>query len=173
MATHSSVLAWRIPGTREPGELPSLGSHRVGHDWSNLAAAAAGLPRHPGPPCEMEEPWWSPSPGRLQSGSQGWSVSRVFLRVCCNGRNDPSLWAAEQGTQAWAERGHTRRQVRGNSQQELSWGFIRLTEYIINSPAIGMRTKCQLKANKNDFRNQRPSGRACTGSHHLLLPLQE
>ena len=37
MATHSSVLAWRIPGTGEPGGLPSLGSHRVGHDWSDLA----------------------------------------------------------------------------------------------------------------------------------------
>ena len=42
MATHSSVLAWRIPGTGEPGGLPSMGSHRVGHDWSDLAAAAAG-----------------------------------------------------------------------------------------------------------------------------------
>ena len=41
MATHSSVLAWRIPGTGEPGGLPSLGLHRVGHDWSDLAAAAA------------------------------------------------------------------------------------------------------------------------------------
>ena len=41
MATHSSVLAWRIPGTAEPGGLPSLGSHRVGHDWIDLAAAAA------------------------------------------------------------------------------------------------------------------------------------
>ena len=41
MATHSSVHAWRIPGTREPGGLPSLGSHRVRHDWSGLAAAAA------------------------------------------------------------------------------------------------------------------------------------
>ena len=41
MATHSSVLAWRIPGTWEPGGLPSMGSHRVGHDWSHLAAAAA------------------------------------------------------------------------------------------------------------------------------------
>ena len=41
MATHSSVLAWRIPGTGEPGELPSMGSHRVGHDGSDLAAAAA------------------------------------------------------------------------------------------------------------------------------------
>ena len=41
MATHSSVLAWRIPGMGEPGGLLSIGSHRVGHDWSDLAAAAA------------------------------------------------------------------------------------------------------------------------------------
>ena len=39
MATHSSVLAWRIPGTGEPGGLPSLRSYRVGHDWRDLAAA--------------------------------------------------------------------------------------------------------------------------------------
>ena len=39
MATHSSVLAWRIPGTGEPDGLLSMGSHRVGHDWSDLAAA--------------------------------------------------------------------------------------------------------------------------------------
>ena len=43
-ATHSSVLAWRIPGTGEPGGLPSMGSHRVGYDWSDLAAAAANAP---------------------------------------------------------------------------------------------------------------------------------
>ena len=43
MATHSSVLAWRIPGTGEPGGLLSMGSHRVGHDWSGLAAAALNL----------------------------------------------------------------------------------------------------------------------------------
>jgi len=43
MATHSSVLAWRIPGMGEPGGLPFMGSHRVGHDLSDLAAAAAGL----------------------------------------------------------------------------------------------------------------------------------
>ena len=47
MATHSSVLAWRIPGTGEPGGLPSMGSHRVGHDWSDLAAVLV-----------MELPWW-------------------------------------------------------------------------------------------------------------------
>ena len=40
MATHSNVLAWRIPGMGEPGGLPSVGSHRVWHDWSDLAAAA-------------------------------------------------------------------------------------------------------------------------------------
>ena len=42
MATHSSILAWRIPGMEEPGGLPSMESHRVGHDLSDLAAAADG-----------------------------------------------------------------------------------------------------------------------------------
>ena len=46
MATHSSVLAWRIPRTGEPGGLPSVGSHRVRHDWSDLAAAAAYIYTH-------------------------------------------------------------------------------------------------------------------------------
>ena len=41
MATHSSVLAWRIPGSGDPGGLPSMGSHRVGHNWSDVAAVAA------------------------------------------------------------------------------------------------------------------------------------
>ena len=47
MATHSSTLAWRIPGTGDPGGLPSMASHRVGHEWSDLAAAAA-RPDHVG-----------------------------------------------------------------------------------------------------------------------------
>ena len=54
MVTHSSVLAWRIPGTGEPGGLPSVGSPRVGHDWSNLAAAAAAASR-------PKDAGWSPS----------------------------------------------------------------------------------------------------------------
>ena len=41
MATHSSVLGWRIPGTGEPVGLPSMGSHRVRHDCSDLAAAVS------------------------------------------------------------------------------------------------------------------------------------
>ena len=45
MATHSSVLAWRIPGIGESGGLPSMGSHRVRHDWSDLAAAADNINR--------------------------------------------------------------------------------------------------------------------------------
>ena len=51
METHSSVLAWRIPGTGEPGGLPSMGSHRVGHDWSNLAAVAAAVAGLSTSPC--------------------------------------------------------------------------------------------------------------------------
>ena len=47
MATHSSVLAWRIPGTGKPGGLRSMGSHRVGHSWSDLAIAIA-----------IETLWW-------------------------------------------------------------------------------------------------------------------
>ena len=43
MATHSSVIAWRIPGTGEPGGLPSMESHRVGHNRRNLAAAVIVL----------------------------------------------------------------------------------------------------------------------------------
>ena len=45
MATHSSTLAWKIPWMEEPGGLPSMGLHRVGHDCSNLAAAAAAAMR--------------------------------------------------------------------------------------------------------------------------------
>ena len=41
MTTLFSILAWRIPGTEEPSGLPSMGSHRVGHNWGDLAAAAA------------------------------------------------------------------------------------------------------------------------------------
>ena len=57
MATHSSVLAWRIPGTGEPGGLPSMGSHRVRHDWSDLAAGADGNLGFPGGSDSKESAW--------------------------------------------------------------------------------------------------------------------
>ena len=43
MATHSNILAWRISGTEQPGGLPSVGLHRVGHEWSDTAAAAENI----------------------------------------------------------------------------------------------------------------------------------
>ena len=62
MATHSSVLAWRIPGTWEPDGLPSMGSHRVRHDWSDLAAAAA---------LKLRRRQWHPTPVLLPGKSHG------------------------------------------------------------------------------------------------------
>ena len=61
-ATHSSVLAWRIPGMGKPGGLPSMGSHRVGHNWSNLAAAAAGKAESEKEDINgrLQEPSWNP-----------------------------------------------------------------------------------------------------------------
>ena len=52
MATHSNVFAWRSPGMGEPGGMPSMGSHRVGHDLRNLAAAAAAASMHFFSKCE-------------------------------------------------------------------------------------------------------------------------
>jgi len=63
MATHSSVLAWRIPGTGEPVGLPSMGSHRVGHNWSDLAAAE-GYGNQYWPICSGILAWRIPRPDR-------------------------------------------------------------------------------------------------------------
>ena len=59
MPTHSSVLAWRIPGKAQSGGLPSMGSHRVGHNWSNLAAAAAAA---------AKSLCWCSNPSALECG---------------------------------------------------------------------------------------------------------
>ena len=86
MASHSSVLAWRIPGTGHLGGLPSMGSHRVGHDWSDSAAPAANTKHF----CVLETlnismclvfythlltfPWsrkWQPTPVFLPGESHG------------------------------------------------------------------------------------------------------
>ena len=63
MAPHSSVLAWKIPGTEEPSGLPSMGSHRVGHDWVTSLSLFTFLP------------WkrkWQATPVFLPGESQGW-----------------------------------------------------------------------------------------------------
>ena len=64
MSTHTSVLAWRIPGTGKPGGLLPMGSHRVGHDWSNLAAAAA---------CIISESMNLSQPWEIVKDREAWS----------------------------------------------------------------------------------------------------
>ena len=71
MATHSSVLAWRIPGIGETGGLPSMGSRRVGHDWSDLAVAADNILKSRGITL--------PTKVRPSSQSYGFSSSQVRM----------------------------------------------------------------------------------------------
>ena len=123
MATHSSVLAWRIPGMAEPGGLPSMGSHRVGHEWSDLAAAAAAaavyISEKVMAPHSSTLAWkipWMEEPGRLQSmGSRRvrhyWMTSLSLFTLCIgegngnplqcscleNPRNGGAWWAAVSG----------------------------------------------------------------------------
>ena len=92
MATHSSVLAWRIPGTEEPGGLPSMGSHRVGHDWSDLAAAAVILVGFPGGSDNKECPWVRKIPWR-----KAWQPTSVFL---------PGEFHAPRSLVGYSPRGH-------------------------------------------------------------------
>ena len=76
MATHSSVLAWRIPGMGEPGGLPSIGSHRVGHNRSDLAAAAAAADVFLELSCFFDDPV---DVGNLISGSSAFSKSSLYI----------------------------------------------------------------------------------------------
>ena len=94
MATHSSVLAWRIPGTVGPGGLLSMGSHRVGHDWKDLKAAAA---YHLDPQSALWLLCEEGSGGRAEWRSRGWvnaPVLRVVSQVCILGRLFPGLWSS-------------------------------------------------------------------------------
>ena len=94
MAAHSSVLAWRIPGTGVPGGLPSMGSHRVGHDWSDLAAAAAAAAvgsccaaqgTQPGALWKPREVGWG---GRWDGASRGREHVEVYgWLMLMNGRS--------------------------------------------------------------------------------------
>ena len=72
MATHSSPLAWRIPGMAEPGGLPSMGLHRVRHDWSDLAAAAANAR-------DIRDMGSIPGSGRSLGGGNGNPLQYSYL----------------------------------------------------------------------------------------------
>ena len=90
MATHSSVLAWRIPGTVEPGGLPSMWSHRVGHDWSDLAAAAAGSFYGKKSACSAGD--LSSVPGLGRSPREGNGYTRQYS--CLENSMDRGSWQA-------------------------------------------------------------------------------
>ena len=88
MATHSSVLAWRIPGTREPGGLPSMWSHRVGHNWSDLAAAAAACCLH----LFLGVKTWGPNVYRVWLGHDPCPLKVSFFKVALSGLRYVCCW---------------------------------------------------------------------------------
>ena len=96
MATHSIILAWRIPGMEEPGGLLSVGLCRVGHDWGVLAAAAAVLRKH-GRTIKLDEgrwivslisgfPWmgWERMQGREEVGRDDHELAGGHYRLGCD-----------------------------------------------------------------------------------------
>ena len=121
MATHPSALAWRIPGTGEPGGLPSTGSHRVGHDRGDSAAAAAKESRersHRGRSIRMRSAPGDGGRGSRRAVCQGGSTALTAGR---------SLLGASRrhwGPRRWRDpRGHaTRRAVPGS--QTSNWSRI-------------------------------------------------
>ena len=88
MATHSSVLAWRVPGMGEPDGLPSMGLHRVRHDWSDLTAAAAAvgiLLCHACPPLSDSAKWFSKMSAPIYtspSSVQEFELLYILTNVC-------------------------------------------------------------------------------------------
>ena len=118
MATHSSVLAWRIPGTGEPGGLLPMGSHRVGHDWSDLAVAVY---IHPSKTTffsslDYSQLFYAPSPDlvtpfpALFCAPEGWPIWAACSRLTC-------WWASGW---VWVE-GYTSRSWECGRE---SWSFL-------------------------------------------------
>ena len=90
MATHCSVLAWRILGTGEPGWLPSMGSHRVGHNWSDLAAAAAAA--------ELYHYLWDKYKLNYGITYLGFPDSSVSKESSCNAKDPSSISGSRRST---------------------------------------------------------------------------
>ena len=98
MATHSSVPAWKIPGTEEPGGLPSMGSHRIGHEWSDLAAAAGGTSGK-NPTCQWRrhKTWGVRSRVGKIPWRTGWQPTPVFLSGEFHGQRSLAGSSSPQG----------------------------------------------------------------------------
>ena len=95
MAIHSRVLAWSIPGMAEPGGLPPVGSHRVGHDWSDLAAAAAAYSTGNSVLCND---WY---------GKRIWKRLVICICItesfCCTAEANTTLWINYMPIKIWKE----------------------------------------------------------------------
>ena len=93
MASHSSVLAWRIPGIGEPDGLPSMGSHSVGHDWSDLAAAAVAAPEDCRGiivgPMGLRKGAWNRREGDRAQPLKKWKVKGKSVTQSCPTLSDP------------------------------------------------------------------------------------
>ena len=109
MATHSSVLAWRIPGMGELGGLPSMASHRVGHDWCDLAAAVARISWTSQEVLVIKNLPANTGDASLWVGTilwrRKWQPTRVFLPGKSHGQRSPvdySPWVTR--SQTWLKR---------------------------------------------------------------------
>ena len=108
MASHSSVLAWRIPGMVEPGVLLSMGSHRVGHDWSDLVAASfTGGSEGKNSACDARDLGWIPRLKRSPGGECGNPLQYSCLE---NPMDRGDWWATVHGV--------AKRQDRVTQQQQ-------------------------------------------------------
>ena len=138
MATHSSILAWRIPGMRRPGGLPSMGSHRVGYGWSDLAAAAAACsmcasqvaPVVKNLPAKRRKRWrFNPGVGRIP-WRRTWQPTPVFLLEECHGQR--SL----VGYRPWGRR------VRHDWSDLAPWSMCHLSSLTHSSNPCLLQSKC-------------------------------
>ena len=101
MAPHSSTLAWKIPQMEEPGGLPSMGSYRVGHDWSDLAAAAAVVKNLPASTGDVRDVGSISGSGRSPGGGHG----NPLQCSCLENPMDTGAWwpAVHRVAQAWTQ----------------------------------------------------------------------
>ena len=153
MATHSSIFAWRIPGMEEPGGLPSMESHRAGHDWSDLAtAAAAALGKEKAMTTHSSTlAWkipWMEEPGGLQSmgsrrvGDDWATLLSLSLSCIGEGNGNPLQWSCLENPR---DRGAWWAAVYGITQ---SWTRLK---WLSSSSSSIIYTGCYNKANFLNF----------------------
>ena len=102
MATHSSVLAWRIPGTGEPGGLPSMGSHRVGHDWSDLAAVAAAYTCQYNPSSLLLDIYMREMTAHVHTVTYMWMFTNSFIQNHPKTEDSPNIYPLTNSWTNWS-----------------------------------------------------------------------